>query len=285
MLNKTNIIGSGNRTDVAAANLSHNKSKTGWFRIFGAALIFLAVVAAILGVMIGLVFRTELIIELGIVVTEMLSIAFYISGGIFGIAGIGFLVRAGMLIASEAKKLPAPVPAFSSLSDEQRDDPAFILRELIAIQPQKPNLQGEIADAINCLQQADSKQSRIHELQQLNPRRNLDQVVKTIDDAEIAIAKNSTKILNMLTIWDPNEALRPDKAQIYGMNRDYIHTNLQRNRHILDQIDLLLHNIVKYVDSSGAEDSMSANIESLNEALVGLLKQYEAVGELISSKK
>jgi hypothetical protein len=245
--------------------------------------LILAALFALCATAFNTVFRNDLIIMLGIIVANMVTVASAVLALLAFGAALAQLVL-GLLRKSrdQAKLRAAAIPNYASLSEAERNDPAVITRELQNIRLSRPTLDGEIAAALDCLQQADNKQARIHELQKLNPNRNLDQVVRTIDDAELAIAKNTTKILNMLTIWDPREALRPEKAQIYNMNREYIHTNLQKNRQITDQADMLLHTVVKFVCSSGKEDSMLANIDSLNQALASLLQQYDSFSSNIT---
>jgi hypothetical protein len=236
----------------------------------------LAVVLAALGMLFSSALRFDLIIALGIVAADSTTTACFAGAALLAVAGVALIViQLSRRMRARSNQQAAFVPSYASLSDDQRRDPAVILRELQYIRPARPTLDAEIAAAIDCLNQADSKQAKIHELQQMNPSRNLDQVVRTIDDAELAIAANTTKILNMLTIWDPAEATRPEKAQIYSMNREYIHTNLQKNRQITDQADMLLHTVVKYIGSSGSEDAMSDKIDSLNKALASLLGEYQ----------
>jgi uncharacterized protein YlxW (UPF0749 family) len=248
-----------------------NKPKGSYLAALAAALVFL-----LAGALLGTVFRFDSIIALGLFLADALRIACFAAVGIIVVVVVVSVVRWRMrLAAAQQSKLPA----YSSMSESRRSDPAVLVKELQRLQPKRPLLHDEIAECIELLESSDSKRDKIRELQQLNAQSNLDQVVRTVEDARSAVAQNTTKILNMVTIWDPREARNPAKAQIYGMNRDYIHTYLQKNRQILDQTDILLHTVVKYVGSTSQTDAMSESISSLSEALAGLLRQYDKFDE------
>jgi hypothetical protein len=234
--------------------------------------------ALLAGLLSHTLFLPILIAEMGILLAFLPGAGLYILAAALFILDIILMIRGGIRHFRYKRQLPPPPTSnYNSLSEAQQKEPANILAQLRYYQHMRPSLRNEITEAVHYLEAAGDKQARIVELQRLNPRSNLDQAIVTIGNAQAAVAANRTGIITKLAVWEPADARNPGKAEVYTMNRRYIHENLDRSRNVLDQTDMLLHTVVRYVDStqSGSDAQATSQLDSLNQALASLLQEYD----------
>ena len=235
--------------------------------IFDALLLVLAILLASLS-------RTELIIRFGVALTDILVTGGWVLLGTLAVAGNAFWMIMAVRQQKRNMVLSAPAPKLT-LSPRQQMDPGQIRTELLKYQSRRPALTGEIGQAFSQLDSMDRKQEKLQEVFERNRVQSLDEVAATIDDTEQALCRNMVKIINRITIWDPQEVGKKGKEEIFREHRAYIAKHLDRNDELLLMCDKLLAETVCYVDEKDEMPDQSAlHLQVMTETISSLRNMH-----------
>ncbi|MBQ8927478.1 MAG: hypothetical protein IJ055_04280 [Oscillospiraceae bacterium] len=118
--------------------------------------------------------------------------------------------------------------------------------------------QQEVAMAIRQLDLFYQKQTALRALLGDDARKEDNPFLSVSDDVKSALLTNMKKILNRMTILDPNEQSR------YQMHSEFLHHVLGQNKQLLSQYDNLIIEISQIGDSKEME---TLNLEAITNAL------------------
>ena len=229
-------------------------------------------IVLLLIVILFLVDRTALIITFGFRMTQTLLILGFV------VAIILFITGNGAVILATKKHLKGPAGAAKKkdmnrpfLSAEERQDPVNVREDLEILMDTRARVREVFAEGLNQMDSIDRKQEKLAEILQRSEAGTLAEVTKTIDEAETALCRNLTKVINRGILWDDSEALEREKTVIYEEHREAMHRCLSQNRNILHQCDTLLTETVNYLDESADEGSSGeAGLRAMTEAIKAL---------------
>ncbi|MDL2253085.1 hypothetical protein LJC49_03325 [Ruminococcaceae bacterium OttesenSCG-928-I18] len=237
---------------------------------FDAVLILLALLFSSLS-------RTELIIRFGVGLTDLLLVAGWVVLGALAVAGNALWITLAVKHARR-NRLPGPAPKLT-LSPKEQLDPMRIREELLAYKKQRPALQQAIDQAISQMDSMDRKQEKLGEVFERNRVQTLGEVAATVDDTEQALCRNMVKIINRITIWDPQEVGKKGKEEIFREHRAYILKFLDRNDELLLMCDKLLAETVCYVDEKDATPDQSALHLQVMTETIGSLRNMNRISD------
>lgn len=204
-----------------------------------------------------------------------LIIAFGLQGAnlfiILNIAGMAALFAVGnaMAIISSRKSFKKPLPQISIISrKEGKFDPHNIRSDLHNLQPGNPEFADLLQIGITQLDNIDKKQAKLHEVRERNDAGALTEVAESVDEAEVGICKNLSKIIDRALLLNSLERSTAERESIFAENVGRIQNILKANADTLTLCDVLLTETINYLDEKNtSQDSSGAKLAAMTEAI------------------
>jgi hypothetical protein len=232
----------------------------------------LCVAAALAALLFAGANRTELIVWMGVRGAGASLAAARAALALAFLAGNALLGR-GALREARASKPAREVSLNLNVGQNRAMDPPAVRQELLRVARERPRLARMLHDGALQLDSMDRKQAKLKEILRNSSASAgfAREIPVAVDETEQLICQNLAKVLNRAVLWDPNEAGRQDKAQIYEGHLDYIARHLARNEDALNACDALLAEMLNYMDERGVGGNEGAEtLAAMTEALQNL---------------
>jgi hypothetical protein len=224
-------------------------------------------VIAVIAIMLLSVSKTWLIISIGIVAANAL-----IAAG-WGVAAVAFVAGSAFFLLQwlKSRRLYRASAPFGNPSMQEEQNQAVIRSEITRLQNQRPKLKRLLSHGLSQMHSIDRKQASLKEILTRNDAAHVGEVASTLDSAEQAVCKNLIRVINRAVLWDPLEASKPGKEQIYEEHVRYMEQILEKNEAILTMCDTMLSEAVSFLgERKGSADEGAAELAAMTETLQSL---------------
>jgi hypothetical protein len=208
--------------------------------------------------------KVALIIALGLKAANLLILCNIIVPAVLFVAGNSFL------IVKNRKQFVREKPKEVTLTSGKEDKvaPENIRRDLKALIASNPELAGMLNECFLQMDSIDNKQAKLKDVLARNDFGALREVGNSIDEAEVHICKNLSKIVDRAIMLNSLERESAEKSMIVEENRNRIRGILKANNEILSLCDILLTESINYLDEKNSSgDSGQLNLTAMTEAI------------------
>ena len=204
-----------------------------------------------------------------IVMMGLKAANFFLGLNVAAIA-ILFLLGNFLVIFRGVRKLlkNKPVKVALTTDKENKFDPFRIRKDLSALQNGRPEFVRCLMEGITQLDNIDMKEAKLQEIRSRNDVGALKEVAESLEDAEVGICRNLSKIIDRAILIDSLEKDSPHRDSIYSENLNRIRSILDANVETLTLCDVLLTETINYLDEKNVSgDSAGEGLTAMTGAI------------------
>jgi hypothetical protein len=186
---------------------------------------------------------------------------------------IGFFVAGNAILLIRNRKLfkrskqPQPLPPLMTVG-EGKHDPGNIRKDLQTLMTVNPEWSALLSEGIAQLDSIDKKQAQLKDVLARNDSGALNEVENAIDEAEVCLSKNLSKVVDRAIMLNSLERVSPEKDAILQENENRMTAILKKNAEVLSLCDILLTESINYLDEKDASvNSGALNLEAMTDAI------------------
>jgi flagellar hook-basal body complex protein FliE len=203
--------------------------------------------------------NVALIIDFGV------KAAKWIMTGAAVVPAIAFICGNALLVGRNRKVLfpPKEKKLVLTAGKDAKGSPENVRRDLRALMGGNSELGALLGEGITQMDSIDKKQAKLSDILGRNDNGVLKQVADSIDEAEVSLCANLTKIIDRAIMLNSLEKDSSERAAVYAENMSRISKILEANRETLSLCDVLLTESINYLDDknetgSGGDLSLEA---------------------------
>jgi flagellar hook-basal body complex protein FliE len=208
--------------------------------------------------------RVALIINVGVRAADFILIAAAAVPAIIFVGGnlLIFARNRRVLFPPKVKKV-----VLTTGKDAKRT-PDNVRRDLNSLIGSNPELSSLLSSGISQMDSIDKKQAKLGEILERNDSGVLKQVADSIDEAEVSLCANLTKIIDRAIMLNSIEQDSSERAAVYSENMNRISQVLNANNETLSLCDVLLTESINYLDDKNESGGGgNASLEAMTTAI------------------
>jgi hypothetical protein len=181
-----------------------------------------------------------------------------------------FVVGNGLLVLRNKQYLITEKPKEVLLTSgmENKEDPDHLRRDLNSLIDATPELAEILGEGVAQMDSIDNKQAKLKGVLARNDLGALREVENSINEAEVNLCKNLSKVVDRAIMLDSLERNSSERGVVVEENKGRIRRILKANNDILSLCDILLTESINYLDEKNSSgDSGGQNLTAMTEAI------------------
>jgi flagellar hook-basal body complex protein FliE len=188
--------------------------------------------------------KVALIISVGVRAADLILVAAAAATAIVFVGG-------NLLIFARNRRVLFPPKVKKVVLTSGKDakiSPDNVRRDLKTLIDSNTGLSSLLSEGIAQMDSIDKKQAKLGEILERNDSGVLKQVADSIDEAEVSLCANLTKIIDRAIMLNSLEQDSSERAAVYSENVNRISQILKANSETLSLCDVLLTESINYLD-------------------------------------